>query len=77
MDIILSEFEVHEFGCRSADPHFHVLQMLVLSLHVHTCQPDRSQMTEIFPIDDARALTGNGRRACTAHSLTAVAHLDL
>ena len=45
----------------------------------HTCQPDRSQMTEIFPIDNARALTWNGRRACTATapSLTAVAHLDI
>ena len=44
---------------------------------MHTCQPDRSQMTEIFPIDNARALTWNVRRACTAHSLTAVAHLDI
>ena len=35
-------------------------------LRLHTCQPDRSQMTEIFPIDNARALTWNGRRACTA-----------
>ena len=43
----------------------------------HTCQPDRSQMTETFPIADARALTGNGRRACIAHILTAVAHLDI
>ena len=34
-------------------------------------------MTEIFPIDNARALTWNGRRACTAQSLTAVAHLDI
>ena len=33
-------------------------------------------MTETFPIADARALTGNGRRACTEQILTAVAHLD-
>ena len=33
-------------------------------------------MTEIFLIDNARALTWYGRRACTAQSLTAVAHLD-
>ena len=46
---------------------------------VHTCQPDtdRSQMTEIFPIDDAHALTGNGRRACTTQSLTDVSRLDI
>ena len=46
----------------------------------HTCQPDKSQMTEIFPNDNALtrlALTWNVRRACTAHSLTAVAHLDI
>ena len=35
----------------------------------HTCQLGRSQMTETFPIDDARALTGNGRRACTSQIL--------
>ena len=34
-------------------------------------------MTEIVPIDNARALTWNGRRACTAQSLTAVEHLDI
>ena len=34
-------------------------------------------MTEIFPIDNTRALTWNGRRACTAQSLTAIAHLDI
>ena len=34
-------------------------------------------MTEIFPIDYARALIRNGRRACITQSLTAVAHLDI
>ena len=35
---------------------------------LHTCQPESSHMTEIFPIDDARELTRNGRRACTMQS---------
>ena len=34
-------------------------------------------MTEIFPIGDAHSLTGNGRRACTTQSVTAVAHLNI
>ena len=38
---------------------------------MHTCQPGRGQMTEIFPIGDAHALTGN------AQSVTAVAHLNI
>ena len=54
-------------------PHWEALNVL----YHHTCQPDRSQMTGTFPIDDARALTGNGRRACTAQTLTAVAHQDI
>ena len=32
-------------------------------------------MTEIFPKDNIRALTWNGRRAFIVQSLTAVAHL--
>ena len=50
--------------------------LIICSTRGGPCQhglPDRSQMTETFPIDDARALTGNGRRACTARSHTAVA----
>ena len=31
-------------------------------------------MTEIFPINDANALTGNGRRACSTQSVTVVTH---
>ena len=38
---------------------------------MHTCQLERSQMTEIF------ALTRNGRRACITQSLTAVVHSDI
>ena len=34
-------------------------------------------MTATFPLGDARATTGNGRRAGTARSLTAVAHLSI
>ena len=34
-------------------------------------------MREIFPIGDAQALTGNGRRAPTTQSVTAVAHLNI
>ena len=47
------------------------------STQTHTCQPGRGQMTEIFPIGGAHALTGNGRRACTTQSVTAVAHLNI
>ena len=50
------------------------LSSLWTSSRLHTCQSGRGQMTEIFPIDDAQPLTGNGRRACNTQSLTAVAH---
>ena len=34
-------------------------------------------MTENFLIDDAHALTGNGRRVCTTQSVTAIAHVNI
>ena len=53
--------------------------VLFFRSQTHTCQPDRSQMTEIFPTDNVCALTGNGSRACTAsvaQRVVAVAHVN-
>ena len=44
-------------------------------MSAHTCQPEKSQMTDIYPINNALELTGNGRRVYTTQTLTAVAHL--